>query len=145
MAVMISRSAIINLCKEIEMTNTILLLTHGHVGKAMLDAASNTLGKSLPDIICVSVEANPDPDKLFNRLSDLIAKQVNKHLLILTDLFGATPCNIATKLRKENKVAVVSGVNLGMLLRSINYTHLPFEELVNKAKEGGINCIKTCE
>ena len=83
MAVMISRSAIINLCKEIEMTNTILLLTHGHVGKAMLDAASNTLGKSLPDIICVSVEANPDPDKLFNRLSDLIAKQVNKHLLIL--------------------------------------------------------------
>lgn len=145
MAVTILHNAIIHLCKEITMTNTILLLTHGSVGKAMLSAASNTLDRPLNDILSVSVEANPDPDKLFVQLETLVKKYVDNHLLILTDLFGATPCNIATKLRKNHKIAVVSGVNLGMLLRSINYIHLPFDELLIKAKEGGINSIKTCE
>mgnify|MGYP006074119427 CR=1 FL=1 len=127
------------------MTNSILLLTHGTVGEAMLQAASNTIGNRPENLLSLSVNVNPNPALIFSKLETIIAQQNGKSLLILTDLFGATPCNLATKLSQKDKVAIISGVNLGMLLRSINYIHLPLKELANKAHEGGKDCIKTCE
>ena len=58
-------------------------------------------------------------------------------VLILTDLYGATPSNIAHRLVEENKTVVVTGLNLSMLMRVLNYPNLSLEELVDKACRGG--------
>jgi PTS system ascorbate-specific IIA component len=58
-------------------------------------------------------------------------------VLVLTDVFGATPGNVATRLAEPGRVAVVSGVNLPMLLRAVCYRAGPLEELVSKAIAGG--------
>jgi PTS system ascorbate-specific IIA component len=57
-------------------------------------------------------------------------------VLILTDIFGATPCNIITKIIKPEKVNAIAGVNLSMLIRSISYRHEPFDVLIAKAIQG---------
>ncbi len=125
------------------MINKILLLTHGDVGKAILNAASNTLGRTLKNIKSISVTNRHSLEKL----TAIVETEVNdtNNTLILTDLFGATPCNIASQFSEKNHIAVVSGLNLGMLLKSLNYQELDFCQLIKKAAEGGIECIKTCE
>lgn len=127
------------------MNNTILLLTHGLVGQAIMQAASNTLGENQTNVLSVSISDNQKRLDIINKLENIINEQPNNNFLILTDLYGSTPCNVASKLIKKNKVAVISGLNLGMLLKSINYINLPFSELIIKASEGGKECIKTCE
>ena len=57
--------------------------------------------------------------------------------LILTDVFGATPANIAQRLADSAKVKVVTGVNVPMLWRSINYADEPLDRLVTRALAGG--------
>ena len=59
---------------------------------------------------------------------------------MLTDLVGATPCNLASTLCNDN-LLMVTGLNLPMLLRTCNYVDLPLPELSNKAIEGGIKSI----
>ena len=67
-------------------------------------------------------------------------------MLVLTDLVGATPCNLATALCND-KLMMATGLNLPMLLRACNYVYLPLEELTDKAIKGGqkgIGLIQTC-
>lgn len=127
------------------MSTKILLLTHGNVGQSMLKAAANTLGALPSSVMALSVGNKTDPQSITNEIRQLLDKEKNNYLLVLTDLFGSTPHNIASSFAQDDKVAVVSGVNLGMLIKSINYLTLPFDELVKKAISGGKECIKTCE
>jgi mannose PTS system EIIA component len=62
-------------------------------------------------------------------------------VLVLTDLFGATPCNVAQKLVDGVSVRLLTGVNLPMLLRAATYRHEPLETLVTRAQSGGSNGI----
>jgi PTS system ascorbate-specific IIA component len=61
--------------------------------------------------------------------------------LVLTDVFGATPCNVAQKVVDGMSSKLVAGVNLPMLLRTVNYRHEPLDALVNRALAGGAQCI----
>ena len=58
-------------------------------------------------------------------------------VLVLTDMYGATPSNIACRLRKLHDVRVVAGLNLPMLIRVLNYPGLDLDELMHKALSGG--------
>ena len=127
------------------MKNKILLLTHGSVGKAMLSAANSTLGELPESVYSISVSRSPDTEAIAEAIEKISPIDETDHLLILTDLFGSTPCNLAAKHAKKGVVAVISGVNLGMLIKSINYISSPFNELVDKAALGGKDCIKICE
>ena len=145
MAVTTLTKGIKHRCKENEMTNNILLLTHGQVGQALLDAAENTLGFAQNNLSTISVDNSLDYELLHQNINSFISMQLKEtNLLIMTDLLGSTPCNIASQLISKNNVAVITGVNLGMVLRSINYINRPFSELVQKASEGGKNCITIC-
>lgn len=127
------------------MMNNILLLTHEAVGSAMLNAARHTLGMLPPNVYSIAVNTDKDLNQLLLAIENILNSSNNSSTLILTDLFGSTPCNIATKLTKENKVAVISGVNLGMLFKAINYYQLPLASLIEKVVAGGKECIKVCE
>ena len=65
-------------------------------------------------------------------------------VLVLTDVYGATPSNIACRLSDFRRVRVVAGVNLPMLLRVLNYPDLQLDELAAKAISGGQDGVLTC-
>ena len=127
------------------MTVSILIITHDNVGQSLLVAAVNTLGFCPLSAQLLSVPLDCEP----NALTDSARKKINKlnkgdGVLILTDIYGSTPSNIACKLLNEDQIRVVSGVNLPMLIRVLNYPNLELDELVVKAVSGGKEGIMDC-
>ena len=120
------------------MTIGILLLTHNDIGAQLLLAAKSTYG-SIPirtEILSIDHYDQPnDLAKLANQYVKLLDD--GKGVLILTDMFGSTPSNIAKDLCHLSKVNVVSGLNLSMLLNIFNYPNLSLNQLTTKAIEGG--------
>ena len=120
------------------MTIGILLLTHNDIGVQLLLAAKSTYG-SVPirtEILSIDHYDQPnDLAKLANQYVKLLDD--GKGVLILTDMFGSTPSNIAKDLCHLSKVNVVSGLNLSMLLNIFNYPNLSLNQLTTKAIEGG--------
>jgi PTS system ascorbate-specific IIA component len=81
-------------------------------------------------------------EKMFSDISEKIkGLDQGQGVLILTDIFGATPCNIITKIIQPGKVDAIAGINLSMLIRSINYRHESFDALIAKAIQGAIDGI----
>jgi len=115
----------------------LLVITHNNVGGALFDAAISVLGNCPLPYEILPVSQNCDPDERF--------QQAQKHLeklnqadgvLVITDMYGSTPSNIATKLVAEN-ITIVTGVNLPMLVRVMNYPKLSLDKLANKAVSAG--------
>jgi PTS system ascorbate-specific IIA component len=123
----------------------VLLVTHGRIGHELLAAASYILGGCPTSALALAVGAGADPDVLAAE-ARAGARQVDAGdgVLILTDLFGATPCNIAACLCDGGRHRVLSGVNLPMLLRVFNYHQLPLDALVAKATSGGHDGVVAC-
>ena len=120
------------------MTIGILLLTHNDIGAQLLLAAKSTYGSIPIRTEVLSIDHYDKPSDLIN-----LAKQYVKLLdqgsgvLILTDMFGSTPSNIAKEFSCLKTVNIVSGVNLSMLLHIFNYPKLTLKDLTVKAIEGG--------
>lgn len=119
------------------MSVALLLVTHGEIGKSIHDAAVSVLGSSTLRTQCLSVNLKSKPEEMIANAQALVKKMdTGSGVLILTDMFGSTPSNIACALQQEN-VAVVAGLNLPMLMRIMNYPNLPLAELADKAISGG--------
>ncbi len=127
------------------MQTGILLLTHEKIAPAMLTTAKMILQKQELNVRLVEVPADCDTkaktEEAKQQLSELDQGQ---GVLILNDLFGATPFNIAKQL-ENNNVCTLSGLNLNMLMRALNYQSLPLKELAEKTREGGINGVRYAE
>lgn len=121
------------------MTVGILLVTHEEVGRVMLQTAKQLLpSPSSPKIDSISIPYNCVPEKEVIKLKQRCEQlDDGAGVLLLTDLYSATPCNIASQLSREKHRWLVSGLNLPMLLKTLNYCHLDGEKLVEKACEGG--------
>lgn len=121
----------------------VLLLTHESIGPALIEAARHVLGKLPLEVESVEVGADSDPDVML-RLSSKRARALDEGdgVLVLTDVFGATPCNVARRLGDRGTPLVcVPGLNLPMLLRVLNYPEQPLAELAETAASGGRNGI----
>ena len=120
------------------MTVGLLLITHNDIGSSLLETATKTFGSCpiLVETLCVSSDS--DRDLLVEQASAMV-QDLNggDGVLILTDVFGATPSNIAGSVSPRERVRVVSGVNLPMLIRVLNYCGLDLETLADKAVTGG--------
>lgn len=120
------------------MSTAILLVTHDKVGEDLLAVAAEMVRPLRADTRALSVPFSCIPEETFERMKQLCDEMDGGDgVLVLTDLYGATPCNIATRLCGDGRRRVVSGLNLPMLLRAINYCGLGVEELAAKAAEGG--------
>jgi len=115
----------------------ILLITHGELGKSLIECATHVLGDKPKFLDSLTIENDCAHDNMYKEISEKInLLDQGKGVLILTDIFGATPCNIITKIIKPGKVNAIAGVNLSMLIRSISYRHESFDTLVAKDIEG---------
>ena len=116
----------------------LLLITHDGIGSALLNAAHTALGSLPLPVSVITVSYDTNPDTLITQLDKLLKHNTaTDDWLVLTDLYGSTPCNIATKLQTKSALCVVSGLNLPMLLRVMNYPTLSLVELTEKALSGG--------
>ncbi|MCF6324934.1 MAG: PTS sugar transporter subunit IIA [Gammaproteobacteria bacterium] len=124
----------------------LLIVTHGEVGQALLDSAYAMLGGSVLQVGVVSVANGSDPDEIVKEVGTAISTLNKKDgVLLLTDMYGATPSNIVMRLQDDSAhVMVVAGINLPMLIRVLNYPDLSIEQLLEKALSGGRDGIFCC-
>jgi len=116
----------------------LLLLNHGGLGRELLRAATLIFGSCPLDTLAIAVRADSDPDSVLEEANQACRKlEQGSGVLVLTDLFGSTPCNIASRLLDDHRVIVVTGVNVPMLIRILNYPDSDLETLEQKAVSGG--------
>lgn len=97
----------------------VLVVTHCHLGEALLEAADFILGERPEAMAAVSIDLNENADKLRKKIADGIkALKSNDGIVILTDMFGGTPSNLSYSFLEEGRIEVISGVNLPILIRA---------------------------
>lgn len=116
----------------------VLLVTHGEIGTALLTSASQILGAPPAQVSTLSVWRQDDPDDLVLRARELIERiDAGDGVLILTDIFGATPGNVVSRLLQDDRIEGVSGVSLPMLLRVLTSRNGSLTAAVKRAVSGG--------
>lgn len=117
----------------------ILIVSHGTLGESLIHCASHVMGKRPLYLRQLGVTVHDDPEAILPQARDLIRfLDIGKGVLVLTDIFGATPSNIACKLLESGRVEGVAGVNLPMLIRALSYREkLSLPELIQKSLSGG--------
>ena len=116
----------------------ILIVAHGAFGEALIHSASHALGKRPLRVRQVGVSMHDDPDAMLPQARDLVAQlDDGSGVLVLTDIYGATPGNIALQLLAPGRVEGISGVNLPMLIRALTYRDQDLASVVEKALSGG--------
>ncbi len=120
------------------MTIGILLVSHESLGYTMLDISVKTLSVCPLATRVLSVPLDDDLDILAKRAEKMVIElNGGDGVLVLTDLCGATPSNIACRLVRFDDVMVVAGLNLSMLIRVLNYPELSLTEMAERAVDGG--------
>jgi len=121
----------------------LVIVTHGQIGRSLIDVAEFILDQSLADVRFVSFQqsemANTEDDEIYEAIE---SADQGLGVLVMTDIFGASPCNYVTRLLRRTHVAMVSGINLAMLIRVWNYRDKPLRQLANLAIEGAIRDIR---
>jgi len=116
----------------------ILLITHGSFGEALVQNACHVLNKRPLQLNQLGVSAQDDPLDLLPLARQMLHLLDNgKGVLVLTDIFGASPANLALKLLEPGRIEGLAGVNLPMLLRALNYRDKGMETLLIRARDGG--------
>ena len=120
----------------------ILVVAHNALGESLVDCVRHVLGRTPENVRVLSVYADDDPQQKLAEGHALV-QQLNRGngVLILADIFGATPSNVARQLCKEEHIMGVAGVNLPMLLRVVCHPNKTMPELAQIALNGGRECI----
>ncbi len=116
----------------------LFLVTHTTYGESLIQCACHVLNKRPQQMVQLGVALQDDPLDLLPLAKDMI-KMVDSGagVLIMTDVYGATPSNMAMKLLEPGRVEGLAGVNLPMLLRALTYRDKDMETLISRATSGG--------
>lgn len=125
------------------MSVALLLITHAPFGSATLEAVLGTLGSLPLPTEVMDIRPDCDPEQEQQRAHQLLEQlDQGDGVLLLTDLFGATPSNIACSVMDgEHALTLISGLNLAMLIRIMNYAGDDLQSLAERALNGGISGI----
>lgn len=116
----------------------ILIIAHGELGKSLMECAQHVIGNTPKQLAYLVVDSHDNPSELLPQAHALVAElNTGEGVLVLSDMYGATPCNIVTKLLVPNVVEGVAGVNMPMIVRTMTYRHESLLALVEKAVSGG--------
>ncbi|RYY85024.1 MAG: PTS fructose transporter subunit IIA [Comamonadaceae bacterium] len=121
--------------------NAILLIAHAPLAHALRQCALHVFPDCEAVVSAIDVQPNLSPEETLATariaMQQLARLPQVKGVLVLTDIFGATPSNVAQKLVDGVTSRLITGVNLPMLLRSVSYRHEPLDALVARAVVGG--------
>lgn len=117
----------------------IVIVTHVMLGDALLACARHIMQRDVPNLAHLAVSKADDPDEVLERARQICAGlDDGSGVLLLTDIYGGTPSNVAGCLIQPGRIEAVAGVNLPMLVRALTYCHQPLEVVVSKAITGGL-------
>jgi PTS system ascorbate-specific IIA component len=116
----------------------LFLITHSTYGESLIQCACHVLNKRPHQLVQLGVSLQDDPLDLLPLARDMI-KLVDSGngVLIMSDVYGATPSNVGMKLLEPGRIEGIAGVNLPMLLRALTYRDKDMSTLVNRATTGG--------
>jgi mannose PTS system EIIA component len=125
----------------------ILIVSHGALGESLIHSASHVLGKRPLYLRQLGVTVHDDPDAILPVARDLIRfLDQGDGVLVMTDIYGATPSNVAARLLERGRVEGVAGVNLPMLIKALSYREqVGLEELVGKSLAGAVDGVARME
>jgi mannose PTS system EIIA component len=119
----------------------ILIIAHAPLASALKLAAQHTFAETAAQVVALDVSAQLTCEEVEAQarvmLSQLQDADSRHEALVLADVFGATPCNVIQKLADGQQIKVITGVNVPMLWRALNYAHEPLDNLVVRALAGG--------
>jgi PTS system ascorbate-specific IIA component len=116
----------------------ILIISHGTLGESLIHSVSHVLGTRPPMLQQFSIGAHDDPVTLLPQAQKMVEALDDGHgVLILSDIYGATPSNLVGKLLQTGRVEGIAGINLPMLVRVLTYRNGSLDMLVEKAVSGG--------
>ena len=116
----------------------ILIISHGTLGESLIHCAAHVMNKRPPRLKQLGITAQDDPLLLLPQARKLVKElDDGEGVLILSDMYGGSPANIAGKLLVPGKVEGVAGVNLPMLIRVLTYRDKSLQTIVTKAVSGG--------
>jgi PTS system mannose-specific IIA component len=117
----------------------IVIVTHGQLGDALIDAAEMIIGKKPEAVVSVSISITSQADTLREKIKKKIDEvKSDDGVLILTDMFGGSPSNLSYSFLEEGSIDVISGVNLPILLKAIDIRgKMPLAESVEKIIDFG--------
>jgi mannose PTS system EIIA component len=121
--------------------NAILIIAHAPLAHALRQCVLHVFPDADAAVAAIDVQPNLSPEETLATariaMQQLAHPRQVKGVLVLTDIFGATPSNVAQKLVDGVTSRLITGVNLPMLLRSVSYRHEPLDALVSRAVVGG--------
>ena len=118
----------------------IVIIAHSEIANSFAYCAEHVLSRRIENLYTLPVKKTDSPDDTYDRSQKLLVK-LGGEILILSDIFGATPCNVATKLVKAGQIELITGINLNMLIRAISYSNKSLNICIEKTLEGGHNGI----
>lgn len=119
------------------MSNRILIIAHAPLASALRECALHVYAECAAEVVAIDVQPNAQPEDTLIQALDAAGSALDSGLLVLTDVFGATPANVAQKLVAGSNAKLIAGVNLPMLYRVVCYRHEPLDALVVRALTGG--------
>lgn len=125
----------------------IIIVTHESLGDAYRSLAEHFFPNPPESVMLIGVERSEDHDDIIRQILTMIKDADHGHgVLVLSDIFGATPCNAARKMVVPGKVAMLTGLNAPMLIKAVQYSStatdlLAFTECVRQAAINGIMAI----
>jgi len=116
----------------------LLIVSHGAFGESLIHSASHVLGRRPLYLRQLGVTVHDEPEAILPVAEDLVRYvDQGQGVLVMTDIFGATPSNIATRLLEPGRVEGIAGVSLPMLIRALTYREeSDLAGLVEKAMSG---------
>lgn len=123
------------------MTTGLLIIAHAPLASALRSCVLHVYPEAGPAVAAYDVPASEPPELSLENARRQAQALGTPRLLVLTDVFGATPSNIARRLVDGAPARLVAGVNLPMLLRTVNYREEALDQLVQRALTGGAQCI----
>ena len=116
---------------------SIVVIAHSEIANSFAYCLEHILAKRVDSLHILAVKKTEDAESVFERAKELIDKlHPEDGVLILSDLFGATPCNIAQRLVVKDKIELITGLNLPMLIRAVSYAKSDLQTIIAKSKEG---------
>ncbi|MCL5740915.1 PTS fructose transporter subunit IIA [Acidovorax sp. BoFeN1] len=119
------------------MSTSILIIAHAPLAHALRECALHVFSDCGDSVAALDVQPHAAPEDSLAQARGLLQQMGTHSTLVLTDLFGATPCNIAQRLVDGVGSRLVAGVNLPMLLRAVSYRAEPLDAVVSRAVVGG--------
>ncbi|HEY0906433.1 MAG TPA: PTS fructose transporter subunit IIA [Methylophilus sp.] len=116
----------------------VLIIAHGDLGHSLIDCAAHVMGNRPAQLEHLEISKHDDPAEMLARAQAVVKRlDSGQGVLVLSDIYGATPCNIVTRLLTPNETEGVAGVNLPMLIRVLNYRQEGLHTCIEKALSGG--------